>query len=105
MNRSTSAAEKWRGIVVEQASSKQTVAEYCRQRGIAASSLFAWKRRLKRVAGAAAFVEATLKPAEGVRDEPQAGIEIVCASGRRVTVRKGFDPEALKQVIATLEMA
>jgi transposase len=117
MSRSALAAERWREIVKEQTCSKQTVAEYCRQRGIAASSLFAWKRRLKRAAGgvapamaASTFVEAKVKSDDRVGDEPggegfpsESCIEIRCVGERRIMVRKGFDPEALKQVVAVLE--
>jgi hypothetical protein len=127
MSRSTSAAEKWRGIVDEQTSSGQTVAEYCRRRGIAASSLFAWKHRLTRAAEGAAptFVEAKVRSEDCVGDErggeafpsqaaegaasagggpsPAACIEIHLPGQRRIMVRRGFDPEALRQVVAVLE--
>ena len=100
MNRSTAAAEKWRGIIDEQNRSGQTVMEFCRQRGIAASSLFAWKRRLRGSASSVtpAFVEAA------VNDEVDGeAIEIVCSGGRRIVVRGGFDSQVLRQVINVIE--
>ena len=88
----------------------QTVEEYCRQRGIAASSLFAWKRRLRRAAESTAsvvtastFVEAKVRPEDCVGDESQACIEIHLPGQRRIIVRRGFDPAALKQVVTVLE--
>ena len=127
MSRSTAALEKWRGIVDEQTSSGQTVAEYCRRRGIAASSLFAWKRRLTRAAGKAAptFVEAKVRSEGCVGDErggeafpsdsaegaasadgepsPAACIEIHLPGQRRIIVRSGFDSAALGEVVKMLE--
>ena len=119
MSRSTAALEKWRGIVDEQTSSGQTVAEYCRRRGIAASSLFAWKRRLTRAAGKAAptFVEAKVRSEDRVGDErggeafpsdasggaASASIEIHLLGQRRILVRPGFDSAALAEVVKMLE--
>ena len=113
MSRSSEAAGKWRGIVAEQAASGQTVAEFCRRRGLAASSLFAWRRRLTLSAGppAAAFVEArTAAESHGDVDgggggpADAGGVEIVCGGGgRRVVVRPGFDRRLLLDVIGALE--
>jgi transposase-like protein len=61
--KSISAEARWRQISQEQVDSGQTVAQFCRSRGIAESSLFAWKRRLRHSPGApgSAFVEAKLQ--------------------------------------------
>jgi hypothetical protein len=101
MSRSTAAEWKWRGIVDEQTSTRQTVAEYCRRRGIAASSLFYWRRRLRSARGAAVFVEA------GVISEPSDSsgadaIQIICGQ-RRIAVHAGFDPDVLREAIKVLE--
>jgi transposase-like protein len=106
MSRSTAAAEKWRRIIDEQVVSGQTMAQYCRQRGIPASSLFFWRRRLKRAAGATAFVEAKLpacSPEFSAYDVSSASIEILCAKGRRIGLRKGFDPNVLREAVQALE--
>ena len=115
MSRSTEAAERWRGIVAEQAASGLGVGEFCRRRGLPASSLFAWRRRLTVAAGpAAAFVEARVQ-AGGHGDDDggsgdggggpvdAAGVEIICHGGRRVVVRPGFDRRLLLDVIRVLE--
>ena len=107
--RSISARAKWRRIIQEQADSGRTVAQFCRSSGIAASSLFAWKRRLARGAAAPAFVEARLQGggdaverAEGSEGSAST-IEVICAQGRRILVRPGFDRTMLSEVVNALE--
>lgn len=74
---------------------------FCEERGIPASSLFGWKRKLAGAGegGAAAFVEAKV---EGIDDE-QRGVAIEVRCGRRVTVARGFDRQLLLEVIEALE--
>jgi hypothetical protein len=100
MSRSAAAVEKWQRIVDTQESSGQTVAEYCRQRGIAASSLFFWRRRLQPRSGAAAFVEAQVTA--GTEGGETDAIEIICGQ-RRIAVHAGFDPDVLREAIKVLE--
>src|ERR1035441_4119635 len=38
---------KWRGLVSEQIDSGQSVAAFCRERGLTVSQPFAWKKRLR----------------------------------------------------------
>ena len=47
---------KWRAVVSEQIASGQSVAVFCKARGVTSSQLFAWKKRL-REAEKAQFVE------------------------------------------------
>ena len=103
--RSISAEARWRRIIQEQVDSGQTVAEFCRNRGTAASSLFAWKRRLKRNAGASVFVEARLRPGDDVVNESRraGSIEIHLGRQRRLVVQAGFDPAMLNEVVRALE--
>ena len=91
-----------------QQSSGLSVAEFCRRRGVAASSLFAWKRRLGAEAppeAEPAFVavqaaaEPTVIPG-GV--DPAAAIELHVGA-RRLILPRGFDPATLRQVLAVLE--
>lgn len=37
---------KWRGLVAEQKQSGQSVAAFCRERGLRNRQLFAWKKKL-----------------------------------------------------------
>ena len=95
---------KWRGLVSEQAGSGQSVAAFCRQRGLPASQFFAWKKRLSRAA-TGQFVEvqvarteepAQLKAAHGQAIEIRLG-------GRCVFVDPGFDADHLRAVLAALD--
>lgn len=105
---SEAAREHWRRRIQQQQASGETVAAWCRQRGICAPSWFAWRRKLneeaewgRRRAGRgkkdqSAFVEVKLT-------RPAAPIEIRLGSGHRVLVEPGFDAEHLQAVIAALE--
>jgi|SRR6185312_7257210 len=89
----------WRELIAEQAGSGQTVAEFCRTRGVPRTGLFAWRRKLemeRRPGAARAFVEVKLPPAAAV-------MTIELGNGRRVRVEQGFDGELLRRVLEALE--
>lgn len=108
-----SAERRWRGIVLEQGASGMSVAAFCRERGLATSSLFAWKRRLG--GKGVGFVEAKVvgSPLPGADSglpescSAAAGGEIELElrdGGRRVLVlRRGFDTGLLREVLMALE--
>ncbi len=96
-------AEEWRLIIDGQRGSGLTVAAYCRDRGIKDSAFYAWKRRLRSPAksnrsSARVFVE--VKPP---RTSASEAIEICLSRGRRLLVRRGFDPDLLMDLVRTLE--
>jgi hypothetical protein len=101
-----SAEVRWRALAAEQRASGMTVKAFCVARGIAASSLFAWRRRLAEPTPSStpAFVEVSTPacssphPSSGsIELEPRAG-------GRRVLIlRRGFDPALLREALAALE--
>ena len=94
---------KWEALVAEQAGSGLSVAAFCRERGVPASQLFAWKRRL-RPAAVESFVEVQVV-GSGARRETagNCAIEIRLESGRRVFVEPGFEAAHLRAVLAVLE--
>jgi transposase-like protein len=49
--RGADAEAKWFGLIQEQEQSGQSVASFCRQRGVRASQLYAWKKRIRARAG------------------------------------------------------
>jgi len=105
---SASVREHWRQIVEQQKNSGLSVARFCRERRLAESSLFAWKRRLAREAQAApAFV--LVKPASapqggGVGPNASGGaIELHLGRGRHLLLRPGFDAPALAAALVVLE--
>jgi hypothetical protein len=85
-----------------------TVKAFCAARGIAASSLFAWRRRLASVISPSTteptFVEVST-PACSSPHPSSASIELeLRAGGRRVLIlRRGFDPALLRDALAALE--
>ena len=107
------AREKWRQIILSQRDSGQTVAAYCRARGIGQASFFAWKRRLRAASGATEFVEVkaaadAMPDADGAHEKvsTQGGawaIEVCVRGGRQVRVRRGVDRELLIETIQVLE--
>ena len=98
--------EKWRAVVSEQIASGQSVAAFCKERGVTSSQLFAWKKRL-REAEKAQFVEVQLKPAEPLREmvsrQSAKAIEVRLRGGRSIAVEAGFDADHLRALLTVLE--
>ena len=98
--------EKWRALVSEQIASGQSVAAFCRERGVTSSQLFAWKKRL-REAARGEFVEVQVKPAESLREvagrQEAKAIEIRLCRGRSIVIEPGFDANHLRALLAVLE--
>ena len=96
---------KWRGLVSEQSKSGQTVAAFCRDRGIRDSQFYAWKKRIRR-GEAAEFVEVKVKASSEQRTpapERYPAIEIRLSKGRSILVEPGFDASHLRALLAVLE--
>ena len=94
---------KWRRLVTDQGASGQSIAAFCRDRGLPVSQFFAWKRRLRQ-AVAESFVELEVvgAPAQPATAQSRA-IEIRLGCGRSVMVGPGFDANHLRAVLAVLE--
>jgi transposase len=80
-----------------------SVAAFCRRDGVAASSFFAWKRRLGVVPATPAFVEATVAGTPPPPPRSAGRVEVRLRGGRRVRVGRGFDRDLLAEVVAALE--
>jgi hypothetical protein len=96
---------KWRGLVSEQSQSGQSVAAFCRERGLRAWHFYEWKKRLRESDGAK-FVEVRISaPAEPVRpaDARSSAIAIRLREGRSLVVEPGFDASHLRALLAVLE--
>jgi transposase-like protein len=96
---------KWRALVSEQSQSGQTVAAFCRDRGIRDSQFYDWKKRI-REGEAAKFVEVKVKgPSEQRTPAPERypAIEIRLNKGRSLFVEPGFDASHLRALLAVLE--
>ena len=97
---------KWRGLIAEQSRSGQSVAAFCRERGLGPTHFFAWKKRLSQ-SGTGQFVEVQILSAaepEQPATPPSPAIEIRLGAGRSVLVEPGFDAHHLRAVLAALEM-
>jgi len=96
---------KWRGLVLEQSQSGQTVSAFCRDRGIRDSQFYDWKKRV-REGEAAKFVEVKVKASSEQRTPAPEGfpaIEIRLSRGRSLLVASGFDASHLRALLAVLE--
>jgi transposase-like protein len=110
-----SAAVRWRKLLEDQRASGLPVSAFCRERGIPASSLFAWRRKLTRGGGGAAplaggetFKPVTIAAAAGARRHAGHGgagdaIELRLRGRRRLVVRRGFDRQLLAELVSALE--
>lgn len=94
---------KWRKLVTGQVGSGQSVAVYCRERGLGAWQFYAWKKRL-REAEAGKFVEVKLANTEREK-KSGAGttIEVRLGNGRSLVVGAEFDVRHLQALLAVLE--
>jgi transposase-like protein len=103
---SSSARERWRRIIEQQQRSGVSVARFCRERGIAQSSLFAWKRRLVREAREAQATPAFVAITAAGEARPSTGsgsaVELHLGDGRHLLLRPGFDPATLATALAVL---
>lgn len=102
----SSARHKWLDLLRRQRASGLSVAAFCRRDGVAASSFFAWKRKLGSSLGSPlalpAFIEATV--ADSPLAAPPAGlIEVRLRGRRRLRVGRGFDRVLLADLVAALE--
>jgi transposase-like protein len=96
---------KWRGLFVELLSSGQTMAAFCRDRGIRDSQFYDWKKRL-RESEAAKFAEVKMKASCEQRTpapERYPAIEIRLSKGRSILVEPGFDASHLRALLTVLE--
>ena len=114
------AAARWRKLIEQQGDSGLGVSAYCRERGLSATSMFAWKRRL-RPAGERPVVqmykpvtvvpEALGRSTEQPEPSDLAPIELRLCSGccggrspeRHLIVRRGFDRQLLIDLVQALE--
>lgn len=97
--RGAEAERHWEGIVREQARSGQSVAAFCRERGLCAPQFFVWKKRLAEAGEGTAFVAVEIRPEAA----PGTRIELRLTGGHSLLVPTGFDGEHLRALIAALE--
>lgn len=107
MNRArTEQWSKWRGVASEQVASGQSVAVFCRERGIREWQLYEWKKRLRREEEAQ-FLAVELQCSEAVVKSaplvPNKAIEVRLAKRYSLMVESGFDAMHLRALLSILE--
>jgi hypothetical protein len=93
----------WRDVLRRWRRSGQTVRAFCDEHRLSEPSFYCWKRTItERDQGAAmpAFVPVHVASSATT---PAALFEVVAGSGRIVRVPAGFDPDALRRLLAVLE--
>lgn len=109
MNKNEPASARWTRIINEQRVSGLSIAEFCRRRSVSPPSFFNWRRRLGASGAVNNCAEATpgfVEVKVGPRDGPEAdgaALELIFRGGLRVRVRRGFDHELLRDLLAALE--
>ena len=99
--RTKKAWTKWRKLVAEQARSGLDVTTFCRERDLCRSYFFVWKKRLRESA-ATEFLEVQVaEPAPSVPGDSR--IEVRLQNGRNLVVRRGFDADHLRALLAVVE--
>ena len=101
--RGAEAEVKWFGLIKEQEQSGQSVASFCRERGVRASQFYAWKQRIRERAGSG-FVEVRSGAEQASAGRRRSGaIEVRLHGDRGLLVEPGFDPDHLRALLTVLE--
>ena len=102
--------EQWAGLVQDFEASGQSQRAFCAERGIGQSTLRYWRRRLEERSG-----EAPLTVSQGARLVPVnlieeaaplaagSSVSILTGGGVRIEVKRHFDADVLRRVVAALE--
>ena len=123
MSKPRCSAAEWRRVFRRQRASGQSVAAFCQRTGVPVSSFYVWRRRVeaRRPGVPARFAEVRIacpstatgrtclvgsaNAGGGVCDAGggvESGIELRVADGFRVMVRRGFDQQALADLLHVL---
>src|SRR5437016_14110489 len=89
---------KWRKLISQQTRSGQSVAAFCRKRGLCAPHFFAWKKRLSEAA-VEPFVEIKMAPTLLQPTTVGAAIEVRLKHDRSILVQPGFDVHHLQTLL------
>ena len=99
---------RWRALIAEQQESGQSVAAFCRERGLRDGPFYEWKKRL-RPPEAEPFVAVEIATTEtsavpfSLTPVPSAPLEIRLRPGRSLLVGSDFDAPHLLRLLRVLE--
>jgi transposase-like protein len=89
----------WRQTILQQRSSGQSIAQFCRSGGLSPASFYAWRRTLAEREPSPASTVPMFAP---LRVVPDLGIEVVLPTGVIVRVPAGADLAAAAKLVAAL---
>ena len=92
---------KWRALIDEQEASALTVREFAAARGVAPSTMFWWRSKLRRDRRAGDTQLVPVDVVDGVADQ-SAGMELVIRDGIVLRLPRGFDEADLRRVLAAV---
>lgn len=86
--------EYWSKLIAEQEASGQTIRAFCKERGVADHSLYSWRKRLRQIEPVQfALLKTVASPAP---------LELLLASGERLSIANGVDAATLRLVLEAL---
>lgn len=91
-------ADQWRERIAEQERSGFSVRRFCKEQSLAEHCFYAWRKRF-REQGPMRFA---LVERGRMRQEPEAGLELVLATGERLRIGAGVDAARLRTVLDAL---
>ena len=98
---------RWRGLLSEQGESGQSIARFCRDRGLPLWQFYEWKRRLRELEVkpfvAVEVVAAEAEDSTSTVPVTNAAIEVRLRGGRSLLVGPGFEADHLRRLLLVLE--
>jgi len=94
-----SAADQWRERIAEQQRSGASIKQFCKERGLAEHSFYAWRRRLR---GPEPVRFAVVEHSPGRESAMNACVELLLPSGERLRIAAGVDGATLRTVLEAL---
>jgi transposase-like protein len=93
-----SARDQWRERIAEQARSGLSIKQFCKDRGVAEHSFYAWRRRLRETGP----VRFALVDRGGGPHVPEWNLELTLLNGERLRISAGVDAVMLRAVLEAL---
>ena len=95
---SISPRDQWRERIAEQARSHLSIKQFCKDRGIAEHTFYAWRRRLRETEP----VRFALVDRAGGPQSPGWNLELTLLNGERLRIGAGVDAATLRAVLEAL---
>ncbi len=93
--------DHYSSLLAEQTASGLSVAEFAREVGLTAATLYTWRRRLQATSHTPQLVEVCLSAHEQ-SSSPSPGISVIVGDRFRVDLQSDFDAAALERLLEVL---